>query len=596
VSTPQSDDVASHDVPSDDGRPRRWWRWARRGLIALGALVLVTLVVQSIVAYGSLRQAQRAQRAVSADLVHADLAGAQRHVHELGTATKHARAALWGPWWALPEAVPWYGDDVRAVRLTVRELDDVSRKVAVPLVSSTAQIEDGLRRPDGTVDVGVLERLRQQLSAASGPAGASARQLARINPAGITGPLRPTIVQVRDGVDELARTVRSAEDGVVVAQAIIGAQHPRTTLLGVQNPAEARGTGGIISAWAMLRGSGGTLSLAATGVNDQLIPFPATASEVPADVLALYGDQMLDVRNVNMSPDFPVAARLLADEYRRFAKAAPPSAAPELAPGSVVLTVTPRALGRLLAVTGPVRVPGYDKPIDSDNAASMFTNGVYRVFPDEEQRTRFVQQVLAGVFSRLQGPGIEPITLVRQLQRMIEDRDVMAWSPESTVQAAVERLGMSGSLPSPDGSTVSVSLLNADGSKLDYYLRAAVALTGEGDERALRISLRNTAPATVPAYVRNQDPGTDLPPTTHDLVLQIHLPPGVEVAQTLRDGSPTGVANGSEAGWHVVRLSMRLARGDTSTVHLQLTHAGHLATVVPPVMTSDVDVTMGNMS
>jgi len=222
----------------------------------------------------------------------------------------------------------------------------------------------------------------------------------------------------------------------------------------------------------------------------------------------------------------------------------------------------------------------------------MFTNGVYRVFPDEVRRTFFVQEVLTQVFARLQQPGVEPAQLVHQLQRMVVDRDVMAWSDRPDVEAALDRLDMSGSLPRPDGSTARVSLLNTDASKLDYYLRASISLTGAGPRRALEVTLRNTAPAVVPAYVGNHDPRTDLPATTHDVVLQVHLPPDATVDQVLRDGSPTGVANGTESGWHVVRLSVRLPRGTSTTVRLDLSGAAGLTEVLAPVMTSPVPVTL----
>jgi hypothetical protein len=589
VATAETDETeAARTGAGPAGRPGRL-RWVARGVLVLAGVVVLVLVLQSVVAYTALRDARRAQQQLVKDLDATDLASAQRHVEQLGSATSRAQHAVWGPWWALPEAVPWYGDDVRAVRLTVRELDTVSRQVAVPLVQTTATIQDGLRRPDGTVDVGALDTLQRKLSAATGPADRAATNLARINAGGLARPLRPAVEDVRDGVDRIARTVHAAEDGLVVARAVIGAKQPRTTLLGVQNPSEARGTGGLISAWAVLRGSGGAVSLAATGVNDQLIHFPAQASDVPADVLTLYGERMLDVRNINMGPDFPVAARLLADGYRRFAA---DGGAPPLPDDALVLTVTPRALGRLLAVTGPVTVSGYDKPITSGNAASMFTNGVYRVFPDEARRTFFVQEVLTQVFARLQKPGVEPAKLVHQLQRMVVDRDVMAWSERPDLEGALERLHMSGSLPRPDGSTARVSLLNTDASKLDYYLRASISLSGTGARRALEVNLRNTAPAVVPAYVGNHDPRTDLPATTHDVVLQVHLPPDATVDQVLRDGSPTGVANGTESGWHVVRLSVRLPRGTSTTVRFDLSGADGLTEVVAPVMTSPVPVTL----
>jgi hypothetical protein len=363
------------------------------------------------------------------------------------------------------------------------------------------------------------------------------------------------------------------------------------TLLGVQNPAESRGTGGIIGAWALLNGSKGKVTLGRTGVNNQLIPFPPPRSDVPREVLDTYGDDVLDVRNANTSPDFPVAARLLADGYRRYALA---DAAPTLPLDAMVLTVTPAALGRILTVTGPVTVKGYAAPISGDNAASMFTNGVYSLFPREADRVTFIHDVLTEVFTRLQRQDSDPMQLVDQLRSMVSGRELMAWSPDARIEDAITGLGMSGALTRPTGDRALVTLVNSDASKLDYYLRASITLRPAGQGSAgLAITLANTAPSTVASYVGNHDPRTDVAETTHDVVVQLHLPPSVGIARVLLDGRPTGVSLGTESGWTVVRRLVRLARGESATLSVALDgDARAITTVVPPVMTSPVRVTV----
>ena len=568
-----------------------WARLTRRVLVALLGVVLLVLVVQSAIAYSALQDARSAQQFLVADIAQGDLPAAQDHAQLLAADTARARLGVWGPWWALPEAVPWYGDDVRAVRLTVRALDDVASRVALPLIASSAQITDGLRKPDGSLDVAVLDRLARSLATASQHGDAAREQMGTINAAGLASPLRGTVLQTKGDVDRLAKTVHGVQDGLVLAQALVGAQQQRVTLLGVQNPAETRGTGGIIGAWALLTGSKGRVTLGTTGVNNQLIPFRPSRADVPQDVLDTYGEDVLDVRNANTSPDFPVGARLLADGYRRYALA---TAAPALPLDATVLTVTPRALGRILTVTGPVTAKGYDGPITGDNAASLFTNGVYSLFPREAERVTFIHDVLTEVFRRLQRQDTDVVQLIDQLRRMASDRELMAWSPDSRIEAAITGLGMSGALTPPGRDRALVTLVNGDASKLDYYLRTSIALRPAPQGSAtLAVALTNTAPATVASYVANHDPRTDLPETTHDVVVQLHLPPSVGIARVLLDGRPTGVSLGTESGWTVVRRLVRLARGDSATLSVVLDgDARAIRTVVPPVMTSPVRVTV----
>src|SRR5437868_3727525 len=106
-----------------------------------------------------------------------------------------------------------------------------------------------------------------------------------------------------------------------VAPAIFGDGRPRQYLLAVQNPAELRATGGIIGSWGIVTASNGKVDVgdvqSISALNEEGVS-PANSTRhlnAPQEYLARYSRftpaQVL--QNVNMSPDFPTVARLIAD-------------------------------------------------------------------------------------------------------------------------------------------------------------------------------------------------------------------------------------------------------------------------------------------
>ena len=561
-------------------------------VLSLLGVVLLVLVVQSAIAYLALQDARRAQGFLVTDIAKGDLPAAQDHARLLAADTGRARLGVWGPWWALPRS----GAVVRRRRPRSPAHGPGpgrrGQQGRPPLIQSSAQIEDGLSRPDGSVDVAVLDRLTTVLATASQHADDATERMATINAAGLTPPLRDVVLETRGDVDRLAKTVHGVQDGLVLARALVGAQEPRVTLARRAEPCgepgnrrDHRRLGSARRARRAKSPSARPGSTTSSSRSDRRWPTsPRTSSTPTARTCSMCGTR-------TPARDFPVGARLLADGYRRYART---GAAPALPSDATVLTVTPRALGRILTVTGPVAVQGYSAPINGDNAASLFTNGVYSLFPREAARVAFIHDVLTEVFTRLQRQDTDPVQLVDELRGMASDRELMAWSPDPRIEAAITGLGISGALTRPGGASALVTLVNSDASKLDFYLRAAIALRPAGKGSAsLAISLTNTAPSTIADYVGNHDPRTDLPETTHDVVVQLRLPPSVGIARVLLDGRPTGVSRGTESGWTVVRRLVRLARGDSATLSVTLDgDARAITTVVPPVMTSPAQVTV----
>jgi hypothetical protein len=574
------DEPAAARPTGGRGRTGRNERRTLLGLVLTYLLVLAVCGVLAALALTALRQDVRdVQSAGARTDVPAAVAAAR-------SATGHldrAAAVLRGPQWVPVDAIPLVGDDLKAVRLMVVSADRSADAVR-PLLAPVEQLARGARRADGGLDTALVVRLRDGLAAAQAPTARSAADVRAIRPSGLVGPLRTPMRQASDALTALADGTATAAGAARVAADVLGADGPRTTVVAVQNPAEARGTGGIIGAFAIVRADRGSVHLVSTGVNDDLLHHNTPLAQIPAQVRALYGPDVADVRNVNLSPDFPVAARMLLETYRRYAAA---QSVPTLPSDTLLVTVTPRALGLAVGATGPVRVPGSTEPVTPSTAAALFSNEVYARFPDTAPRLAFVQGVLRAVFARLLKPDVAPAPLLRAVRTASADHDLMAWSPDAATERALTSLGADGALGSPHGDTARVSLVNADGSKLDFYDRVTVGV-GSGGSGAtagcgVAVTVRNTAPRSVVAAAAVPLPVAGRADTTHQVVVQVHLPGGVGVSSVRVDGRAVGFASGPERGWTALRITLVVPRSTSSTACVRL-QGGPVRQVVPPVL------------
>src|SRR5439155_6307005 len=126
-----------------------------------------------------------------------------------------------------------------------------------------------------------------------------------------------------------------------------GGHGTRTYLLVVQNNAESRATGGFIGSFGLLTADDGKLHISrllrTSAWNNAVRANPDPKADAPADYRARYGQFQPErtLQNVNLSPDFPSVAKVLA------------SLAPQAGLPAVdgVLAVDPVGLAALLQLT-----------------------------------------------------------------------------------------------------------------------------------------------------------------------------------------------------------------------------------------------------
>ncbi|MBX3287164.1 MAG: DUF4012 domain-containing protein, partial [Actinobacteria bacterium] len=323
-----------------------------------------------------------------------------------------------------------------------------------------------------------------------------------------TVPARSTwlVPPVSDGLDRLERTLAEADESAAtaveatrLAPAILGADRPRHYFVAFVTPAEARASGGFMGNHAVLTLDHGKLSLGPIGRTIDLNLTGDRAAkhlDGPADYVARYGRFGVERywQNITMSPDWPSVGDAVAQLY--------PQSGGQPIDG--VLRLDPFALSGLLSLTGPIDVPGLDRPIDEEYVVPYLLRGQYGDFSQNTARKEILGFVGRAAFDELtSGEGAGPGELAEALGPAARNQNLAMWMADPDEQALMARIHVDASVDVPAGQDAfGVTNQNAGASKIDSFLRRTVTYRARVDARTGKVRatatilLENTAPAS----------------------------------------------------------------------------------------------------
>jgi hypothetical protein len=319
----------------------------------------------------------------------------------------------------------------------------------------------------------------------------------------LIGPVASARRTAADELRTLNDSIHAASSLLQGLPGFLGAEGPRRYFFGAQNPAELRGTGGLIGAYSMLRIDDGSFRFGPfvpihnlpTSRLDQV---PAPNDDYTTNYDRFRGGGRFWTA-INVMPDFPSVAQEILNSYR--------AATDEELDG--VILADPFALAALLAASGPVQLPGHDVVIDARNVVPFTTNEAYSVFTDSTARKRVLGDVARAAFGRFIAQPSADLQDLKLLLQAAANRHVLAYSEDPVMEKGLLATPAGGTLVPADseGDLMSVVVNSAAGSKVDFYqdrdIRYSVALDDDGTARAtLELALRNHAPTSgQPAYV-----------------------------------------------------------------------------------------------
>ncbi|WP_316744381.1 DUF4012 domain-containing protein [Streptomyces sp. MK7] len=477
-----------------------------------------------------------------------------------------------GPAWYSAAMLPLLGDPARTVRGAAYAVDRLTGTVLTSLVQAMPQpAPDG--RGNGMAQA--LEALQKHAPQIERAARTATQVRADVHALPKSTWL-PAADRARAGLqqqlDRLDPVMTDASVAARILPPMLGTQGERRYFLAFQNFAEARGTGGLPGAFAVLRADHGRLSFERFGNDTEMARMKANV-DLGADFDALYqsSDPTHVWVNSNISPHFPYAARIWAAAWREHTG--------EKVDGAIA--VDPVTLSRFLRVTGPARMTDGTE-LTADNVVNLTEQASYARYKDVTRRKAFFVDaaraaagpLIAAAHDSHQLPAL--LVAVNDAQRAGR---LKIWSAHANEQRLLESRPYSGTLPDTPGPFAGLVVNNAAGSKLDYYLdRSMVWEAGEcrpGGGRAVTVTvtLTNRAPASgLPDYVtlREDHPAYPTRPGDNRLLVSYYAGVGADLTGATVDGRPAMLAPGVERGHPVYTVDMELPAGSHRTLVLHL--------------------------
>lgn len=512
--------IFSRNSSEEERRPLLWAILTVLGLLLVfGAWLGVT----ALGAKSNLEKARDSAQQVKDALLKGNSDEATQRAELALSQAQAAQSATRSLPWNLAAAVPFLGSLFKSGQ----QISDVVVGLAADILKPAAEAGIGLSPAklyeNGRVNVQLLREQEPKLVTLAANATRLNDQATAIPSAGFVPPINTARNQLQDQTAEVTSLLNNTALAARIGPSMLGADGPRTYLMAFQTPAEARGTGGLLGGFGLLRFDNGKPSVDTLAANsDDFGLYKATADvDLGPDFNELYGTSrpLSDVRNSNQSPHFPWAAQIWKSMWERETGTRVDG----------VIALDPVTLSYILGAVGPVTLAG-GQTISQDNVVEITLSEAYAKFPtDNEARKRYLQEIGLAVVKKMTAQIQSPGKLLDALGRAASERRIMMWSAFPEEQKVLEETPLGHALSETPGPFAQVIINNFGGNKMDYYLKREIEYAADGcdgDMRNSTVTVRLTNTATdlsaLPKYV------TGLPGLPPDLPIKV--PPGSMVS------------------------------------------------------------------
>ncbi len=556
----------------------------------------------------NLEQAQSDAREVKEALIEGKSEDAARWAKAAQDHTREARATTDGFPWRIASSIPFLGSPLKTTQQIANLATGLADKILVPASRAATAISPEALIDGSRINLQLLQSEQprlSELSAAAAKIDAEARLISK--PAFISQIIRAR-TQLQDQTALLARTLENASLAAQLAPPMLGIDGPRKYLMAFQTGSEARGTGGLAGAFAVLTFDKGAPSLDTLTTNLELHGASADIDLGP-EFNNVYGytNPYGDFRNSNMSAHFPNAAQIWRSMWQQRSGANVDG----------VIALDPTALSYILGALGPVTMPDGEK-VTQENVVQLTQNTVYIRFPeqtDQQARKEYLQTIAREIAKKATGAIPSPRTLLEAIGRAADGGHLSVWSSSPTDQKLLEETPLAHTIPTDDAPYAQIVINNLSGTKMDYYLKREIEYEADGctSERrnsTVNVKLSNTGEATSlpPFYSEtvtwpNQSAGG--PVLNHQFRIQVPrgtmissvrliATNGAQLISVTSNGKRTSAIVNTERGHPTFEVQLAIPPGQTAELSFRLsepTASGTPRTPVQPLI-DDVEPVM----
>ena len=453
------------------------------------------LGVRALEAKSNLEQARDSAQQAKDALLKGNTEDASQWADSALSHARGARAATHSLPWNIVTVVPWLGSPFKTGQQISDVVLDLAADVLQPAADVGAAMSPARLLEGGRLDVQLLRDEEPRLTKISADAARLDADARNISDPTYPDILRDVRSQLQGQTSEIAQLMQNMVLGARLAPSMMGADGPRTYFIGFQTNAEARGTGGLLGGFGVLRFDNGAPTVDTLGPNTELDK-PFTPMDLGPEYNGEYGftNPTTDYRNSNQSSHFPYAAQIWKSMWLQQSGMNVDG----------VIAIDPVALSYVLGAVGPIAMPDGEL-VTRDNVVELTESTAYIRFPeDQKARKNYLQDIAREVVKKMTGRVDSPRKLLDALGKGVSERRIAVWSSSSADQKLLEETPLAHVIQDDPAPYAEVVINNLGGNKLDYYLERDIEYASDGCDGQTRMT-------TVTVRLKNAVPDTPLP-------------------------------------------------------------------------------------
>lgn len=283
--------------------------------------------------------------------------------------------------------------------------------------------------------------------------------LGKVSPTSVPEGAREELRQLQATIPAIRQLLTFGTAQIDAILSLLGADHDRQYLLLLANNHELRPVGGFIGTTALVHVSRGKVeNIDVSSVYDgdgQLNQFIAPPDELLPIVNRWY------LRDTNWFVDFPVDARKAAEFFEK-------EGGPTV---DGVILLTPDIIKRLLEVTGPVSVPGYDQTVSAENFVATTQQEVTYDYDKSLNRPKqFLADLTPLLLNRVFQQPQSKLPLLRALTEALSHKEMLLYFRDNDIEQRVKDLNWAGAMPANIPGLLHVNNANIGGHKSDQFV------------------------------------------------------------------------------------------------------------------------------
>ena len=354
--------------------------------------------------------------------------------------------------------------------------------------------------------------------------------------------VRSDVVDGLEKAQEAETVIADAQAGFEILPGLLGRDEPRTYLIGMQNSAEQRGTGGAILRFSIFTFDEGRSNITEECKEDDSACDPASQSvydidrnrkllSIPLPKDAWYVRGIPDTQrfgNSNWSPDWPLSARVMLDYAYAADENLPGEQLPEI-DGFFVLD--PSVMEELIPATGQFRLEEFNNRITGNTAVHFLLYKAYASYPEHGKRRAALRAVVDQFIDRLLSPA-HPTDLVTGFSKALAEKHVMIWMKDPAEQAFIERMNWDGEIEKAENADYVMAIeQNVGGNKFDYYTENSidmdVTIDGSDAVASTELNIENRTFFPQPSWAMGDsgrpDPSGNPQVPTHEPMMNLYV-------------------------------------------------------------------------